>query len=423
MCINLESSTGRVGVDTLVASQCPGLRRKKVWELEHRLHCSIAGTCFTLGEMRRFCRKGQLIPRGLVSDYDLHINFVAMLADAETARPAAKYLDRKYKATIQHFDQADSPNDLKLRWNEAVSQGEIAAAFWSILTHPYVSETLLFEVYGEVHMLSHLSGASVRIDMQALIQLRRRLPELEKEIDQSRVALLSRTCQKNKMIETLNKRLNKALQNERKFQKAEKEIKSLESEETLRHLRSQVETYASKLKNSNVRANRAEADAAKQKKLAEVSNVRNTQVESQLVELRAEQSALEIALEGALSAQHSSSEKRDACKKVDLAGRSILYVGGRNRLCAHFRTLVEQQNGYFIHHDGGREESTQRLDALLNQVDAVLCPLDCVSHDAVHRIKRGCKRYGKYLMLLSQSSLSAFTKGIHEYSRGSSVAH
>ena len=139
--------------------------------------------------------------------------------------------------------------------------------------------------------------------------------------------------------------------------------------------------------------------------------------------LGAEQRALEIALEGALAAQHGSSEKSVACTKVDLAGRSILYVGGRNRLCAHFRTLVEQQNGRFIHHDGGREESPQRLDALLSQVDAVLCPMDCVSHDAVHRIKRDCKRYGKYLMLLSQSSLSAFTKGLHEFSRASAATH
>jgi len=150
----------------------------------------------------------------------------------------------------------------------------------------------------------------------------------------------------------------------------------------------------------------------------------NLCLENELLALTAERGALENALENALSIKHVACKKSGVCqKKFDLAGRCILYVGGRNRLCAHFRTLVEQQNGRFIHHDGGREESPQRLDALLSQVDAVLCPIDCVSHDAVSRIKRDCKRNGKHFMLLSQSSLSAFAKGVHEFSRVLAVTH
>ncbi len=400
-----------------------GLRRKKIWELEHRVHCSVAGTCFTLEEIRRFCRKYQIEIEGSAGDYDLHIHFVDILNDAQMARPVNKYLDRKYKASIQHFNQAGSSNDLQSLWKEAVSQGEVAAAFWAVLTHPQTSATLLFQVYGEVHMLSHLSGASMRIDMQALTQLRQRQPKLENEIAQSRITLLSRTRQKDEVIAQLNKRLDKAQQHEKRHLQSEEKIRLLESGELLHNLRSQLETSASKLGSANVRAKRAEADAVKQKTRAESALAKNAQIKNQLVVLDAEQSALESALEGALSAQHAPCEKRAGCTKVDLAGRRILYVGGRNRLCAHFRTLVEQQNGRFIHHDGGREESTQRLDALLSQVDAVLCPMDCVSHDAVHRIKRDCKRYGKYLMLLSQSSLSAFARGVHEYSRASSATH
>ncbi len=422
MCIGLKSVAKKIDVESSI-NKHPGLLRKKIWDLEHRFHCSVAGTCFTLIEMRRFCRKGQVSTKGIVSEYDLHINFVAILADAHAARPAAKYLDRKYKATIQHFDQADSPEHLHCLWNEAVSKGEIAAAFWSVLTHSRTSEELLFQVYGEIHMLSHLSGASVRIDMQALTQLRQRLPELEKEIAQSRIALLSRTRQKDEMIEILKKRLDKALQNEKKHQETTGKIKLLENGEQLRHLHSQIEVYASKLDNANVRADRAETDAARQNKRTKTAYSVNRHIENQLLVLRAEQRALETALEDALSAQHDACEKTTVCPKTDLAGHSILYVGGRNRLCAHFRTLVEQQNGHFIHHDGGKEESPQRLDALLSQVDAVLCPIDCVSHDAVHRIKRDCKRYSKYLILLSQSSLSAFAKGVHEYSRAASMTH
>ncbi|MCF6337988.1 MAG: DUF2325 domain-containing protein [Gammaproteobacteria bacterium] len=424
MCINLKTLTADVKPSTnIIHLDARQTRRKKVWQLERRFHCGIAGTCFTLDEMRRFCRKAQINTKEPVSDYELHINFVTMLGDAQAARPAAKFLDRKYKKTIQHFMQANDSEQLHRLWNEAISQGEVAAAFWSILTHPQTSEILLFEVYGEVHMLSHLSGSSVRIDMQALTQLRQRLPRLKKEVTQSRMALLNRTRQKNEMIEALNKRLNKVLQSEKQLLEAKAKITLLENGDMIRHLRSQVEAYACKLNSANIRADRAEENAAKQKRFAETAHTKNMHIESQLLMRSAEQSALEIALENTLSIQQGFRGKNNACqKKIDLDGRSILYVGGRNRLCTHFRTLVEQQNGHFIHHDGGREESPQRLDALLSQADAVLCPIDCVSHEAVHRIKRECKRYGKYLMLLSQSSLSAFTKGVHEYSRVSSVA-
>ncbi|VAW83694.1 hypothetical protein MNBD_GAMMA16-1199 [hydrothermal vent metagenome] len=423
MCIELKVSTSSAGVDSFAGKRLD-LRRKKIWELEHRFHCAVAGTCFTLAEMRRFCRKAQVETKGAVSDYELHISFVDILGDAQAARPAAKYLDRKYKTSIQNFEHADNLHELTLLWNEAVCQGEIAAAFWSVLTHPRVTEDFLFGVFGEVHMLSHLSGASVRLDMQALIQLRKRLPKLEKEISRSRAALLSRTRQKDEIITALNKRLSEALQSENKLRKVEERINFLESGDRLRYLNFQLDERLSDLEQAKIRAERAEAEAKKYKALAKAINVKSTQTENQLVVLSAEQHALEIALEGALSTQHVAAEKNDARQqKIDLFGHCILYVGGRNRLCAHFRTLVEQQNGRFIHHDGGREESPHRLDSLLSQVDAVLCPLDCVSHDAVHRIKRDCKRYGKHLTLLSQSSLSAFAKGVHEYSKVSAVRH
>ncbi|MCF6256353.1 MAG: hypothetical protein L3K25_08645, partial [Gammaproteobacteria bacterium] len=196
------------------------------------------------------------------------------------------------------------------------------------------SETLLFEVYGEVHMLSHLSGSSVRIDMQALTQLRQRLPRLKKEVTQSRMALLNRTRQKDEMIEALNKRLNKVLQSEKQLLEAKAKITLLENGDMIRHLRSQVEAYACKLNSANIRADRAEENAAKQKRFAETAHTKNMHIESQLLMRSAEQSALEIALENTLSIQQGFRGKNNACqKKIDLDGRSILYVGGRNRLC------------------------------------------------------------------------------------------
>ncbi|VAX11200.1 Membrane protein involved in colicin uptake [hydrothermal vent metagenome] len=391
-------------------------RRRKVWELEEHFHCSIVGTCLTLDELRRLCRRTRIEIETPASDYKVHIAIVSAVIDkSPVARLVNKHLDRKYQSTIRHFARLNSASELKNRWKEMVSQGEIAAAYWSLVTHPLASEQLLFRVYGEVHMLSHLSGASTRIDMQALVRLRRRIPELERELVKTRAELLRRMHEKDGVIQTLDKRLVESLEVEHKLRGDKERLRILESGETLTHLRIQNEEYVGKLQKLQARVKRSEVVEEEQRQQALTHSSRSLCLEGQLAELAAERDALEVTLEKLLLPDCTQCENGSFCNRdIDLCGRCILYVGGRNRLCAHFRALVERQNGCFIHHDGGQEESSHRLESLLSGADAVLCPLDCVSHDAVHRIKRDCKRQGKRLLLLPKSSLSSFTKGLHE---------
>lgn len=81
--------------------------------------------------------------------------------------------------------------------------------------------------------------------------------------------------------------------------------------------------------------------------------------------------------------------------RVDLCGRRILFVGGLNRSAAHLRRLVEDCNGNFVHHDGGMEQSMEHLDGLLRRSDAVLFPVECVSHGALKKVKSMCRRWDK----------------------------
>ena len=98
----------------------------------------------------------------------------------------------------------------------------------------------------------------------------------------------------------------------------------------------------------------------------------------------------------------------------DLGGLRILCVGGRGSLAPHYRTLVQRCNGELIRHDGGLEESRARLEALLASADAVLCPADCVSHDAYQRAKRYCKRLAKPCVLIERSGISAFARALSD---------
>lgn len=56
-----------------------------------------------------------------------------------------------------------------------VGRGEISGAYWAVLTHPLTNHALVQDAFGEVHMLSHLVGRSLRADL-------RRLAELEAEV-------------------------------------------------------------------------------------------------------------------------------------------------------------------------------------------------------------------------------------------------
>jgi len=79
-----------------------------------------------------------------------------------------------------------------------------------------------------------------------------------------------------------------------------------------------------------------------------------------------------------------------ATNALDLKGRRILYVGGRNR-SAHVRQLIEESNGQYSYHDGGMEESMGRLEKLLLRADAVLFPVKFVSHSAQNKVKSLCR--------------------------------
>jgi hypothetical protein len=102
----------------------------------------------------------------------------------------------------------------------------------------------------------------------------------------------------------------------------------------------------------------------------------------------------------------------------ELCGRRVVYVGGRNSVIPHLRSLVKRYGGIFLHHDGGLEEQTARLDGILGQCDAVFCPVDCVSHDACLRAKRACRQRATPFVPLRTCSLSSFVTGLRMLAQG-----
>ncbi|WP_081768754.1 DUF2325 domain-containing protein [Herbaspirillum sp. RV1423] len=80
-----------------------------------------------------------------------------------------------------------------------------------------------------------------------------------------------------------------------------------------------------------------------------------------------------------------------------LADRCVLCVGGLTGARNHYRIAIEQHQGRFIHHDGGREDNLHRLQPMLNGADMVVCASGNISHNAYHLVKQLCVGYVDFI--------------------------
>lgn len=72
------------------------------------------------------------------------------------------------------------------------------------------------------------------------------------------------------------------------------------------------------------------------------------------------------------------------------------------------RELTERAGAAFIYHDGGIDERGGLLPGLVSRADAVLFPLDCISHTAMLLVKRLYRQAGKPFLPLRGAGLAAF---------------
>src|SRR5215510_4146217 len=150
-------------------------RRRRLWEISGHLHCSIIGTCLTTTELRQIFIKMEMPGVHKETDHELHVRAMLVASKRELAsKLLQKALDRRHRSAIAQFSRAQDAEEVRALWSNAVQRAEIPGGYWAVLKHPQSTEDLARQVFGEVHMLSHLVGAANRADI-------RRLRELEHE--------------------------------------------------------------------------------------------------------------------------------------------------------------------------------------------------------------------------------------------------
>jgi len=386
-------------------------RRRKLWEIAHKYHCPIVGTCLTVEELRKLARRAGLDGWDSETDYALHSTGVGLARERnELSEPMQKLLERKFEATVKRFARAKSADELLSLWRMAMARGEAAGALWAALSHSLADERIAHLVYEDIHMLSHQVGAASRADLAELARLRRVETELTQKLERQQERHAAQLAEKEEDLLSLSRRFNNALKSEQSQRAAE----TAQPGDADRHHYAELERS---LASATQRATEAE------KRCGELA-AQAVELNRKAEELQGEWEAAEEALTRALTppACRDCSEGREGrCASGDFSGRCILCVGGRTGLADHYRSLVERSNGRFVHHDGGLEDNPKRLQTLLSAADAVICPADNVSHGAYYVVKRLCKQYGKPCVLLKRSGLSTFARGLAELAETHSI--
>ncbi len=374
----------------------PPRGRLKLWELPEVVHCSVIGTCLSVAELRAaMTRLGLAAPSA--SDHDLHARAVGLAGrQGVGAKLLGKILDERWRLAIARFDRAADEAALRDLWREARRRGDIPGAYWATLTHPATTAVLSNEVFGDVHMLSHLLGAANRADIQRLTALEEQNLELQTRLERERARLHAAISSRDARIA--------ALEREREAPLGPAAPAAPAAHGLAHAAGRRIESLQDQLTNEIARRTACERRLLDREQALSDERSRGETAERLAVALQAEIAALERCL-APPDGDAASEEKR-------LDGLRLLYVGGRLAQVGHIRAIGKRLGATVEHHDGGLETGPDRLAGMASRADHVLFPIDCVSHEATVTIKRLCRQLGKRYTPLRASGVGTFVAAI-----------
>jgi hypothetical protein len=376
----------------------PPARRSKLAELDPNIHCSIVGTCLTTAELRRLIpRYAPHLDRKHATDLQIHHTAVELSTDGGVvAKELNKALDTRHALAIKRFRAAQDEKALKVLWQQALANGDVPGAYWALMTHPMAGFDIRTLAFGDVHMLSHLVGASNRADIRRLVELEEECERLKEQNAAQQTRLQDMSAQHAKAaqaISELTAQLDKRL-----------EQSPAQPTEEMAQLRAALAEHDQRLALQTERRNETEhrllAEQERNQALQAAARRATDEAEHVRQELRAMEQALVQTLEGAAN----------NAALPPLHGKCVLYVGGRPGATTVLGKLVAAAGGELLVHDGGIEDRRGLLAAMLPRAQLVVFPVDYISHNAMHVTKQTCARHGIACHPLRSASIAGFVE-------------
>jgi len=372
--------------------------RKKLWELPRNLHCSVVGTCLTTPELRKVLGKFAEADLHRLSELDLHEQGVTSAGHQDDAgRALHKALDRRHEAVVKRFARADDPQSLRRLWQEARQGGDLPGAYWAVLTHAATTDALVHEVFGDVHMLSHLVGSANRAALSRIAELEECQAEIENRRERQQARLEETFAQRDAIAARLDQLL---------IERSAQSGAQCGEAETVA-LRELVESLHQRLAGEIARRERADQKREESREALLRAQRDLAAVGERARALDAEAQALEELLD-------AGADMGEAAPLPVPEGAAILYVGGRPAQVEQIRVRLAASGAELLHHDGGLQERVGMLAGLISRADLVVFPVDCISHGAMHAVKRLCGQAGKPYLPLRSAGLASFVGGLRQ---------
>lgn len=385
----------------------PGTMRRRIWNIDPSLFCSVCGTCLGLEEQRTLLNKLRIDNQNF-SDHEVHAFMVRSLhSDNKVSRRLERLLNNKYRSIVSAYGNCYEKHFMQV-WKEHMQTGDICGLYWAAVANCSLSEGAVWRIFCDVHMLSHLNGGQARKEKALCESLQQSNAELKiraKEEKGYRKELrleLDRSRQRHCFLEKRLRELEQAAGSEaepaeaaanpgRELYSALARVRQLEEEisELQERAREQMEINA---------VLDQELRSLLEARSCEIANCQpeNCWFRGRNCEKR------EQAGEGAGA--------EEACGRAGagiLGDKRVLIVGGITKLKSFYREAVENLGGDFSYHDGYLRSGERELESLVARSDIILCPVDCNSHNACLSVKKICSRTNKPCQFLPSSSLSS----------------
>jgi hypothetical protein len=378
------------------------LRRARLVDLDLYFHCSIIGTCLGTAELRKLITRFALIDQKRSTDLEIHHTAVALSTEGGAAGKAInKALDDRYVLALKRFKSVKDEAGLRARWREAMESGDIPGAYWAVMTHPCTTTALRDLAFGDVHMLSHLVGAANRADIRRLVAIEAECAALKEKSERQHARLHEMSTQRDAALRQLDEQATQlaVLQT---HQGAQPDADGADGADEIARLQQALHERDNKLALHMDRRREAEHQLSVQEESMEELRAAVERLQAEAAMAHAETHAVEQAL-----AQSIAPDPGVGTWQA-LQGKRIVYVGGRPGLSAVLERMVTVAGGELTVHDGGIEDRKGQLAAILSRAHLVVFPVDCISHDAMHTIKRHCARHEIDYYPVRSASVASF---------------
>jgi len=372
--------------------------RQKIWEIQGGLQCSIVGTCLSQEDLVAVGRKSGIRPREEARAYEVHSYFVQQVGkDCKIGRTVQKLLDQRHAGILRRVAAARSEADLTALWEAEFAAGRVAGAYWAFISSTHVPGPLATRIFGDVHMLSHVLGRVTHENAVRASELQSRLDDLE--------AKLLRQAERHRQV--VNER------DAARLQLAEIARARRPDAAPVADGGARVPMAADQIRRTVQPAARRERALAIARERARAAERMVTDMTEQLKRLRWQRQ-----MRASNNTVCPGAEICDETVQTSIA-RRILYIGGRSGAVENLRRVAARMGAELVHHDGGEEHALVRIDGMVEGCDAVVCPIDCVSHSACLRAKALCRKFAKPFLPLRSAGATSFERAVQALTDGS----